>query len=95
LFHDLSAPPLVEVCTEADGEAVAVCRPGCTWYSGPFFREYRCLTYSEGLRVEAPGYQSVDSLLQDYTKYPDHHNTSTPPPILVRLKRATGINPSS
>jgi 5-hydroxyisourate hydrolase-like protein (transthyretin family) len=95
LFRDLSAPPMARVSTEADGRAVATCQTGCTSYSGPFFRKYRCLNYGEGLRVEASGFQSVETVLREYTTYPEHHNSSAPPPITVRLKRAPATNPPS
>ncbi len=87
LYRDLSAPPIVSAITGPDGHAAIPCTTGCTSYSGPFFRTYRCLDFGEGLRIEAPGYKSVDGLLRDYTSYPLHHNTPAPPAIVVRMER--------
>jgi len=91
VFQEWSGPPTAGATTGADGSARAGWRTGATWYSGPFFRQYRCLSYSEGLRVTAVGYLPVETLLREYTAYPAHHQSSTPPPILVRLKRAPGM----
>jgi hypothetical protein len=90
LFRDWSGPPTASATTGADGTARAGWQTGATWYSGPFFRAYRCLSYAEGLRIGAPGYRPVEALLRDYTSYPAHHDTPSPPPILVRLTRAPG-----
>jgi hypothetical protein len=90
LFRDYSGPPAASATTGADGSARVAWQTGATWYSGPFFLEYRCLSYAEGLRAAAPGYRPVEALLRDFTSYPAHHATPTPPPILVRLKRASG-----
>ena len=84
--YDLSAP-MASVITGTDGFTSATCQTGCTSYSGPFFRRYRCLNYGEGLWVEALGYQPLESLLRHYTTYPAYHDTSSPPPIVVRMKR--------
>jgi hypothetical protein len=88
LFLDWPGAPAASATTGADGSARVAWKTGATWYRGPFFREYRCLSYVEGLRVAAPGYRPVEALLRDFTSYPAHHATPTPPPIVVRLKRA-------
>jgi hypothetical protein len=90
LFRDWSGPTAASATTGVDGSATLTWQTGATWYSGPFFREYRCLSYAEGLRVAAPGYRPVEALLRDFTSYPAHHATPTLPPIVVRLKRAPG-----
>jgi hypothetical protein len=87
LWNDLSAPPTASVVTGTDGYARAACTAGCTSYSGPFFRQYRCLSFGEGLRIGAPGYQPVDALIRDYATDLAFHNTPSPPPIMVRMKR--------
>ncbi len=63
------------------------CNAGATWYSGPFFRSYRCLHYGEALVIQADGYCPVDRLLVDFTNSSDYHNLPVPPPIMIRLKR--------
>src|SRR3954452_5706489 len=57
LFSDWSGPPATGATTGNDGLARVSLQTGATWYSGPYFREYRCLSYTEGLRVGAPGYR--------------------------------------
>ena len=84
--EDLSAP-MASIVTGTDGKASFACKIGCTSYSGPFFRQYRYLSYGEGMRVEAKGHQTVEAVVRDYTTYPAFHNTPSPPPILVRMKR--------
>jgi hypothetical protein len=88
LIRDYGAPPLARTMTGTDGLAPAVSyRAGATWYSGPFFRHYRCLSFGDAVQVEAEGYRSTDEILQDYTRPSDYHNLSVPPPIVIRLKR--------
>lgn len=87
LWTDLSAPPTASVVTGNHGYARAACTAGCTSYTGPFFRRYRRLSFADGLRIEAPGYQPVDALIRDYMTDPAFHNMPSPPPIVVRMKR--------
>jgi len=90
LFRDFSGPAKASATTGTDGSARAVWETGATWYSGPFFRQYRCLSYAEGLRILAHGYQPEEAILQEFTADSAYHNRSSPPPILIRLKRAHG-----
>src|SRR4051812_32065463 len=59
LYQDWSGSPTARATTGADGSARAVLKSGATWYSGPFYRRYRCLSYTEGLRGTAVGYRPV------------------------------------
>jgi hypothetical protein len=88
LIWDDSAPPTASTIIGADGTAQANCNAGATWYSGPFFREYRCLHFRETVQVRAEGYQPVDQLLREYTTDLAYHNQSVPPPIIIRLKES-------
>jgi hypothetical protein len=91
LIQDYSAPPTASKMTGADGSARLRCRAGCTWYSGPFFRPFRRLYFGEALQIQSEGYQSVDQLLKEYTGSPAYHDSASPPPISIRLKRSPGI----
>jgi hypothetical protein len=88
LTWDYSGPPAASVISGIDGLARVRYDVGATWYSGPFFREYRCLSYGEAVQVQADGYRSVDQLLHEYTSDAAYHNSSVPPPIVIRLKRS-------
>jgi 5-hydroxyisourate hydrolase-like protein (transthyretin family) len=88
LIRDYSGPPAPSVISGVDGSAQVRCDVGATWYSGPFFREYRCLYYGDAVEVQAQGYRSVEQLLREYTNDPAYHNSSVPPPIVIRLKRS-------
>jgi hypothetical protein len=90
LIQDYSVPPPASTTTGFDGSARVSCPVGCTWYSGPFFRPYRCLHFGEALQIQATGYQPVDQLLKEYTRSPAYHDLAVPPPIPIRLKRSPG-----
>jgi hypothetical protein len=87
LIRDYSAPPAAKVKSGIDGSVQVRCEVGATWYSGPYFREYRCLNYGDAVQVQADGYQLVDQLLRKYTRGPAY-NSPVPPPIVIRLKRS-------
>ncbi len=87
LYRDWTAPATASTTTVTEGSGQVGWQTGATWYSGPFFRQYRCLYYGDGLRITADGYEPVEALLKQYTSDLAYHNTSAPPPILVRLKR--------
>jgi hypothetical protein len=88
LIREYGAPPLASTITGTDGLAPAVStRAGATWYSGPFFRQYRCLSFGDTIQVEAEGYRSIDEMLHEYTTSSVYHNAYAPPPIVIRLKR--------
>jgi hypothetical protein len=40
------------------------------------------------VQVQADGYRSVDQLLHEYTSDAAYHNSSVPPPNVIRLKRS-------
>jgi hypothetical protein len=91
LLEDFSAPPAASATTGSDGLACVRSEFGATWYSGPFFREYRCVSYSDQLQVRADGYEAIDEPLRNFTKYPHYHNSPSPQPIVLRLKRSPGL----
>lgn len=86
LFQEWPAPLTPNAITGADGSTQTVCKTGATWYSGPFFRKYRSLSFGDALLIEAKGYQSVQTLVREYVRDPVYHNSTVPPPIQVRLK---------
>ena len=87
LIRDYSLPPTATTFTGPVGSARVGCQVGCTSYSGPFFRRFRCLSYGDAVQVHAEGYQPVDELVRKYTSDLAYHSSSVPPPIVIRLKR--------
>ncbi|WP_435011516.1 hypothetical protein P12x_002829 [Tundrisphaera lichenicola] len=88
---EMGSPSIV--MTEADGSARTACQARFTMNRNPFVRPYRVFTYWDQLRVRADGYQPVEGMLRDFMTDPAFRTDRTAhPPILIRMKRKSGIS---